>query len=187
MFSIAAVALESSSIAQGLLTRPTQPGIPARTRASSNTDSQTGAGAPPLPALDSWQDHWELFLDETGSPLSAGGTIFNASFSHLTRSDPRYGSNVSAFGQRVGASAADIAAQNFFSDFLVASVLHEDPRYGEEYGFWNRFTYAITRALVIRKTTGGTSFNWDNTLGSAMSAGFRTCIIRRRAGPEARC
>lgn len=127
------------------------------------------------PPISTFHEHWTLFLQETFSPLSAAGTIFNAAFSQVTNSDPRYGPNGSAFGQRIGASAADIATENFFGDFLVASALQEDPRYvrrGEGYGFWYRFGYAISRAFVVRTAAGGSSFNWDNFLGSAMSAGF---------------
>jgi hypothetical protein len=121
------------------------------------------------------QEHWSLFMHETFGPISAAGTMFNAGFSQVTNSDPRYGTNGTAFGQRIGASAADIASQNFFGDFLVASAFHEDPRYirlGEENGFWHRFGYAISRAAIIRTASGSSSFNWDNCLGSAMSAGF---------------
>ena len=125
--------------------------------------------------MASVREHWHLFMHETFSPLTAAGTVFNAAFSQVTNSDPRYGTNAIAFGQRVGASAADIVSQNFFGDFLVASALHEDPRYirrGERYGFWDRFRYAISRAFVIRTDSGRSSFNWDNLLGSAAGAGF---------------
>jgi hypothetical protein len=96
-------------------------------------------------------------------------------FAQITNSDPKYGSNAPAFGKRVAASAADIASQNFFGDFLVASALHEDPRYirrGKEYGFWYRFGYAISRAVVIRTSSSGHTFNWDNFVGSAATTGL---------------
>ncbi len=127
------------------------------------------------PPLFTFHEHWKLFLNETFSPLSAAATIFNSSFSQLTNSDPRYGRNGAAFAQRIGATAADIASQNFFGDLLIASALREDPRYfrrGEEYGFWYRFSYAISRAVVIRTASGGSSFNWDNVVGCAMTVGL---------------
>lgn len=147
------------------------PGTAAVTRSGA---SSVSAPAEP-PAFTTVRQHWDFFLQETFGPISLAGTIFNAGFSQVTNSDPQYGKTGIAFAQRVGASAADIGAQNFFGDFLVASALHEDPRYvrrGEQYGFWNRFGYAISRALVIRTSSGGTTFNWDNVLGSGMSAGF---------------
>jgi ABC-type transport system substrate-binding protein len=138
-------------------------------------NSTSFSGQTPPPPLSTVGEHWTLFVQETFSPLSAGGTVFNAAFSQLTNSDPRYGRNRTAFAERVGASAADIVTQNFFGDFVVASAFHEDPRYirlGEEHGLWHRVGYAISRAAVIRTSSGGSSFNWDNFLGSAMSAGF---------------
>lgn len=157
---------------------PPQPGTLARpVDAPPNRTVKTPLkpNAQELPPLHSVRDYWNLYLGETFSPLSLAGTIFNASFSQVTHSDPQYGSNANAFGQRIGASAADIAAQDFFGDFLIASTFHEDPRYvrrGEGYSFGNRFGYAVSRSVIIRTDSGGRSFNWDNVLGSAMSTGF---------------
>jgi hypothetical protein len=154
-----------------------QPG----TLPSDNNGSETPKKLPkpaaqePPPPLRTVQQHWSLFINETLSPISAAGTVFNAGFSQLTNSDPRYGAGRTAFAQRIGASAADIATQNFFGDFVVASALHEDPRYfrlGEQYSFWHRFRYALTHAAVIRTDSGHTTFNWDNFLGSALSTGL---------------
>ena len=149
--------------------------------------------APEPPPISTLGEHWTLFLQETSGPLTAAGTVFNAAFSQMTNTDPRYGTNGTAFAMRLGALAADIASQNFFGDFMVASAFHEDPRYvrrGNEYGFWYRFGYAISRAAVVRTVPGGSSFNWDNFLGSAMSAGLSKSVLpipqqdqRRHAHP----
>jgi hypothetical protein len=119
--------------------------------------------------------NWHLFADETVSPFLPGAGIFDASLAQLTNSDPRYGRDGRAFAARFGASIADTVSQNFFGDFLLASALHEDPRYvrrGPTYRFWSRFGYAISRAVVIRKDAGGNTFNLSNVLGTAMSAGL---------------
>ena len=128
------------------------------------------------PTSLSTAEKWKNFVDETVSPITIGGGIFNGGFSHLTQSDPRYGKDSEAFAQRFAASVADIATQNFFGDFLLASALHEDPRYmrrGPQYGgIWSRTLYAISRAVIISRDAGGTTFNWSNVLGTAMSAGL---------------
>jgi hypothetical protein len=138
---------------------------------------QTEAGLPQLPVIAplSISGKWHNFVAETVSPLTLGGGVFNGGLSHLTNSDPRYGTNSVAFAQRFGASIADIATQNFFGDFLLASAFHEDPRYvrkGAPYSKLSRFAYAVSRAVVIRTDSGGRSFNWSNVLGTAMSAGL---------------
>ena len=114
-------------------------------------------------------------MHETASLLTLGGGTFNAGFSQVTHTDPKYGGGAGAFAERFGASVADIATQNFFGDFAVASAFHEDPRYfhmGRGHPFWTRVGYAISRAAVIRKDSGGDTFNFDNLLGSALSTGF---------------
>lgn len=152
----------------------------SRSSASAQTGkprSQPGGSSRQAPAISplSAAGKWRNFLAETISPLTLGAGVFNGGFSQLTNSDPRYGRNSEAFAQRFGASLADIATQNFFGDFLLASAFHEDPRYfpkGAPYSKLSRFRYAISRAIVIRTDAGGNSFNWSNVLGTAMSAGL---------------
>ena len=131
--------------------------------------------APEPASIRTTREKWVHFVRETASPFTLGAGAFNALFSQATHTDPQYGSDGTALAERYGASVADIASQNFFGDFVVASVFHEDPRYfrkGEGHGLVYRAGYAISRALVIRRDTGGNTFNFDNVLGSAMSAGF---------------
>jgi hypothetical protein len=141
-------------------------------RPSGQTDTASQPNAPPVRTT---QQKWDNFVQETFSVLTLAGGTFNAGFSQVTDTDPRYGVNGAAFAKRFGASIADIASQNFFGDFVVASAFHEDPRYfrlGRGHGFWSRVGYSISRALVIRKDSGGDTFNFDNLLGSAASTGF---------------
>jgi hypothetical protein len=129
----------------------------------------------PLAPLRTTREKWDNFAKETVGPLTWGGGAFNALFSQVTNTDPKYGMNGAALGKRFGASLADIASQNFFGDFVVASALHEDPQYhrkGEGFSLRYRMAYAISRALVIRKDTGGNTFNFDNVLGTAASSAF---------------
>lgn len=142
------------------------PSITAAPRSNAKLDAHP---------IDTTRAKWDNFVRETSGPLTLGGSVFNALFSQVTNTDPQYGVNRIALAKRFGASLADIASQNFFGDFVVASVFHEDPRYhrmGDGNGFFRRFGYAISRAVVIRKDTGGDGFNFDNFLGSAMSSGF---------------
>jgi hypothetical protein len=104
--------------------------------------------------------------------LAAGA--FNAGVSQATNSDPQYGVGAGAYAQRFGASTADIVTQNFYSDFMMASVFHQDTRYvrrGSDYGgIWKRAGYAVSRAFVTHADRGGETFNWSNLTGTAMSA-----------------
>ncbi len=130
-----------------------------------------------LPA-PSVSEKWDFFFSETASPFTLEAAGFNATVSQITRSAPLYGRHPwkdGAFLKRAGASLGDIVSQNFFGDFLLASAFHEDTRYvrmGPGHKSWSRVRYAISRSVITRRDAGGTTFNYANVLGSAMSAGL---------------
>ena len=119
------------------------------------------------------REQWKVFVDETESPLIPGAAFFNATTSQLTRSVPHYGGEAGGYVKRFVASAADDTAQNFFSDYVMASVLHEDTRYqraGPGYSFLRRVTHAALSGLVTRNFSGDRTINWSNITGSAIGA-----------------
>jgi hypothetical protein len=128
----------------------------------------------PAPSIS---EKWDYFESETITPFTLGAGAFNAGVSQLTRSAPLYGRHAwpTAYPKRFGASVGDIVSQNFWGDFVLASAFHEDTRYrrrGESHKLWPRVGYAVSRALVTRRDAGGSTFNWANVLGTAMSAGL---------------
>ncbi len=84
--------------------------------------------ASPPPSI---AEKWNLFDTETATSFTLGAGAFNAAVSQITHSAPLYGRQPwpSAYPERFGASIGDIASQNFFGDFLLASAFHEDTRY----------------------------------------------------------
>lgn len=112
-----------------------------------------------------------LFAKETFDPFTGAAAAAGAAFSQIDNDDPKYGYGAGAYAQRFGAAVADITTQNFFSDAVLASLLHEDPRYfrkGPEYGGWYRIGYALSRAVVTRTDAGGTTFNYSGVGGIGM-------------------
>jgi hypothetical protein len=69
---------------------------------------QVSPPAQPTPSMLGIRQRWSNFVRETASPLTLGAGAFNAAFSQVTGSDPRYGVNSVAFCERLGASEADI-------------------------------------------------------------------------------
>lgn len=112
-----------------------------------------------------------LFAKETFDPFVAGAGITAAAISQIDNDDPKYGVGAGPYAQRFGAAVADITTQNFFSDAVLSSLLHEDPRYfrkGPEFGFWNRLSYAVSRVFVTRTDAGNTRFNFSGIGGMSM-------------------
>src|SRR5690349_3652440 len=58
---------------------------------------------------------WALFARETTDPFNLVGAVLGAGMSHADHGIPRYGDDKGAFGDRLGAAAADMTSQNFFS------------------------------------------------------------------------
>ncbi len=107
------------------------------------------------------------------SPLSLGGEIISAGYTHLTNGAPNYGTDGNAFAQRFGASVARGSSQEIFSDGVFAPILHIDPRYyveGSNFSFVHRAFYAATRVLVARTDGGRNTVNAPLVLGYAASA-----------------
>ena len=135
---------------------------------------QTRAQETPL-APPSTAEKWKFFEEETVSPFVLMASGVTAGVSEATRSDPQYGVGALPLAERFGAATADNLTQNFFSDFVMASLLHEDTRYrrkGENHGFWSRFGYAVSRAFVTRTDSGAPTTNWANLIGCGLQAGL---------------
>lgn len=114
---------------------------------------------------------FRLFAKETFDPFTAGAAGAGAALSQVGNHDPKYGEGAGPYGERFGAAVADITTQNFFSDAVLASAFHEDPRYfrrGPEFGIWNRVGYALSRAVITRTDAGNETFNYSGVLGMGM-------------------
>jgi hypothetical protein len=118
---------------------------------------------------------FRLFAKETFDPFTAISAASGAALSQIDNDNPKYGQGAGPYAERFGAAVADITTQTFFADAVMASVLHEDPRYfrrGPGYGVWNRIGYALSRVAVTRTDTGEKSFNYAGILGLSMGIGL---------------
>jgi hypothetical protein len=112
-----------------------------------------------------------LFAKETFDPFTFGASAAGAGISQINNDNPKYGYGAGAYADRFGAAVADVTTQNFFSDAVLASWWHEDPRYfrrGPEYHFWYRVGYALSRVAVTRTDSGKDRFNFSGIVGMSM-------------------
>ena len=114
---------------------------------------------------------WLLGLRESVDPFNVASAMMTAGFSQHDNQTPKYGEGGAAYGERFGAALADFGTQNFFSAGLLATVLHQDPRYfrkGPEAKIPQRVLYSLTRLVVARQDSGRPAFNACNILGMMM-------------------
>ena len=97
-----------------------------------------------------------------------GPSFLAAAFSQLINSDPKYGTNLGAFGQRYGAAILRETSQQMLYGGVGDALFHDDPRYyilGDGHGIFRRAWYAATRVVITRTDAGGERFNTPLVLG----------------------
>jgi len=127
---------------------------------------------------------FELFLRETVDPFTILSGAAGAALSQADNDDPKYGQGSGPYAERFGAAVADITTQNFFSDAVLSSVLHEDPRYfrrGPQYRFWYRVGYSLSRVVVTKTDAGKDIFNFANIGGMALGIGLSNAYYPDRS------
>ena len=117
------------------------------------------------------RDKWKLFVKESVDPFTFASAAGGAALSQIDNDNPKYGYGIQPYLQRFGAAQADITTQNFFGDFVLASLLKEDPRYfrkGPSSRVMTRVAYALSRVVVTRRDSGRDTFNFAGVLGMGM-------------------
>ena len=117
------------------------------------------------------RDKWFLAVKETLDPVNIATGLFTAAESQAGKETPKYGEGWANFGKRVYAAQLDFASQNFFSAGVMATILHQDPRYfrrGPQSKFLPRVVYSVSRLFIARQDSGRSAFNGSNIGGMAM-------------------
>lgn len=125
-----------------------------------------------------------LFAKETSDPFTIASSAAGAALSQIDNDNPKYGNGAGPYAQRFGAAVADVTTQNFFQDAVLASLLHEDPRYfrrGPEFGVWNRVGYALSRIVVTRTDKGTQRFNFSGIGGMGLGIGLSNAYYPDRS------
>ncbi len=107
------------------------------------------------------------------SPSAATGWLATAGWQQLRNSNPNYGTNAGAFGQRLGAATIHATSEGLFRESLFAPIFHEDQRYyimGKGHPFFKRVVYASTRSIITRTDSGHATPNFARLAGNAASS-----------------
>jgi hypothetical protein len=114
---------------------------------------------------------FELSGDESIAPSRLVSSALGAGLGQAADSLPGYGQGMSGYGKRFGSSMASAASDHFFETFLLASLLHRDPRYFVllRGGAGYRIKYALSRTVVTRTDDGRSAVNWPGVLGPLLA------------------
>ena len=124
-------------------------------------------------AFGAWQK-FKLAANNSVSLSTIGQALVAAGFSQAIDSASGYGQGADGYAKRFGADMARSASDNLFGTFLIASVLHEDPRFYVRRGlsFKQTLKYAGQRLVYTRSDSGDRVINFDGLLGPLASEGL---------------
>jgi hypothetical protein len=94
---------------------------------------------------------------------------FLAGIGQATNDNPSFGQGMQGYAKRYATAYADFAIQNFMTEGLFPTILHQDPRYFRRRTGTgrSRLAYAVSRLFVTRTDSGKHQFNYSEVVGGA--------------------
>jgi hypothetical protein len=122
---------------------------------------------------------FKLFVNQSISPPYILESAFSAAFEQARNVPKDYGQGWAAYGSRFGADMARSSSSSFFGTFLLASLLHQDPRFFPESkpSFWRSLKYSTQRVVITRNDSGRDVFNTSGLLGPLASEGLANVYL----------
>jgi hypothetical protein len=98
--------------------------------------------------------------------------IVLAGYNMARKSTPEFHQGAAGYGRYLWHSALDQTTENYFVEFAVPVLTHEDSRYYTlgRGGLFKRSGYAVSRAVVTRSDAGKKVFNVSELAGAGASA-----------------
>lgn len=114
---------------------------------------------------------FEMAYHKTVDPSFVIEALMFSGFDVAANYGPDYGSGADAFAQRIGYNAANTASTFFFSDALLPTVFHQDPRFFRKGrgSIGSRVWWALRSEAVGFSNTGREMPNYSSMLGFGMS------------------
>jgi hypothetical protein len=91
-----------------------------------------------------------------------------------SRTYPEFGQGMAGYGRYYYHIFIDGVSGSYFTEAIVPSLTHEDPRYYTlgHGGFFRRTAYALSRVVITKTDSEHDSFNWSEVGGNLLEAGL---------------
>jgi len=185
--AVSAIGSPTSLSGQAASTSQTQTGASSQPPA----DQTTGPVAPPKPVAIynllqrksivfpniatsterlSVGQKFQLFIDNSVSVNSITWDMLGSAVSQANNSPTGFGQGWDAYGKRFGAGMARTASSEFFGTFVLASALHQDPRFYAEINprFGHAIKYSVQHVFIMRNDQGHEGIAWSGLGGPLM-------------------
>lgn len=122
---------------------------------------------------------FKLFVNQSISPPYVLVAASSAAFDQARNTPKGYGQGWDAYGSRFGANMATASSSSFFGTFVLASVLHQDPRFFPESkpSLWRSLTYSTQRIVITRDDSGKDVFNTSGLVGPLASEALANAYL----------
>jgi hypothetical protein len=119
----------------------------------------------------------EKFKTATLDSLDYSSFIFvagQAAVAQANNSYPEFRQGAAGYGRYYWHTLADAINENYWVEFIVPSVLHQDTRYYTlgKGPFAKRLGYAFSRVAITRTDDGGETFNFSEFVGAGAFSGI---------------
>jgi len=123
--------------------------------------------------LSAWQK-FQLSVDNSVSVDAVTWAALGSAVGQADHSPTGFGQEWGAYGKRFGADMARQSSSEFFGVFLLASALHEDPRFYSEIhpSFFHAVKYSVQRVFIMRNDDGREVVGWSRLGGPLMAEGL---------------
>ena len=117
---------------------------------------------------------FQLFVDNSISVNALATAALGSAISQADNSPTGFGQGWDAYAKRFGSAMGSQASSEFFGTFVLASALHQDPRFYPEANptFSHAVKYSVQRIFVTRNDDGRDVANWSGLAGPLMAEGL---------------
>jgi hypothetical protein len=117
---------------------------------------------------------FQLFVDNSVSVDSVTWAVLGSAVGQAADSPTGYGQGWDGYAKRFGSDMARQSSSEFFGTFLLASALHEDPRFYAEIhpAFFHAVKYSVQRVFIMRSDDGRDVVAWSRLGGPLMAEGL---------------
>ena len=119
-------------------------------------------------------DKFKLAANNSVSISTLALSLMAAGYGQAINRPSGYHQGADGYAKRFGAEMARAASENLFGTFMIASALHEDPRFyvRRNYSFKQSVKYAAVRVAITRSDSGERVVNYAGLLGPLAGEGL---------------
>jgi hypothetical protein len=119
---------------------------------------------------------FKLFVDNSVSVDAFTWSMLGSAVGQAADSPTGFHQGWDGYGKRFGTDMSRQASGQFFGTFVIATALHEDPRFYAEVnpGFFHAIKYSLQHVFIMRNDDGNEVVAWSKLVGPALGEGLAT-------------